>query len=84
MSGVRVGISGKLLGAFVGGEDTGSRQETGPHIAGRAVAPASHRGLESSMKMSHLATFLLIIMGGAVQNVGEAVRRRLQRSRGRE
>lgn len=33
------------------------------------------------MKMSHLVTFLLIIMGGAVQNAGEAVRRGLQRVR---
>lgn len=33
------------------------------------------------MKMSHLATFLLIIVGGAVQQVGGAMRRGLQRSR---
>ncbi|CAL8974883.1 MULTISPECIES: hypothetical protein [Rhodoplanes] len=32
------------------------------------------------MKMSHLATFLLIVMGGAVQQVGDSVRRGLQRS----
>jgi hypothetical protein len=32
-----------------------------------------------TMKMSHLANFVMMIMGGAAQEVAYAVRRRLQR-----
>ncbi|MDQ0354314.1 hypothetical protein J2S22_001236 [Rhodoplanes tepidamans] len=35
------------------------------------------------MKLSHLATFLVIIMGGAVQNAADAMRRNFSRERSR-